>query len=64
MLGGGCPLCPSNSDVDLLGNFEGVIDFDAEVPDSAFNLGVSKQQLHRSQVASALVDHAGLGSPQ
>jgi hypothetical protein len=31
LMGRGCPLCPYNSDVDLLGNFEGVIDLDAEI---------------------------------
>jgi hypothetical protein len=64
MLGRGCPLCPSNSDVDLLGNFEGIIDFDADVPDRAFNLGVPKEQLNCPQVASPFVDHRGFSSPQ
>lgn len=63
-MGRGCPLCPCNSDVDLLGNFKGIIDLDAEVPDRALDLGVPKQQLYRSQVASALVNHGGLGSSQ
>ena len=39
-------LCPSNSDVDLFGYGESVIDFDAEIPDSALDLRMPQQQLH------------------
>jgi hypothetical protein len=39
-------LWPSNSDVDLFGYGESVIDFDAEIPDSAFDLRMPQQQLH------------------
>jgi len=41
-------LCPSNSDVDLFGYGESVIDFDAEIPDSALDLRMPQQQLHRT----------------
>jgi len=56
-------LCPSNSDINLFSNFEGVVDLDAVIPDSAFNLGVTEKQLNRPQVACAFVDHRGLGPP-
>jgi hypothetical protein len=39
-------LCPSNSDVDLFGYGESVIDFDADIPDSALDLRMPQQQLH------------------
>ncbi len=36
---------------DLLRNLDGVIDFDAEVADGAFDLGMSKQKLDCPQIA-------------
>jgi hypothetical protein len=42
-VGSGCALCPGHSDVNLFGNFEGDIDFYAEVPDRALNLGMTKE---------------------
>lgn len=35
---------PSGSDVNLLSDSQSVIDFYTEVPDGAFNLGMTKQQ--------------------
>jgi len=44
------PLCPASSDVNLLRNGKGIIDLDAEVSDSALDLGViSLRQRIRSQ---------------
>ena len=37
---------PGSSDVDLFGYGESVIDFNAEIPDGAFDFGMSQQQLH------------------
>ena len=39
-------LCPGSSDVNLFSYGEGIIDFDAEIPDGALDLGMSQQQLH------------------
>jgi hypothetical protein len=39
-------LCPGSSDIDLFGYGEGIIDFNAEIPDGALDLGMSQQQLH------------------
>jgi len=39
---------PMGSDVELLGNIEGIIEFDAEVSDGAFQLGMAEQQLDRA----------------
>ena len=54
-------LCPGSSDVNLFRNGEGIIDLDTEVPDSAFDLGVTEQELHGSQIAGTSVDQGGLG---
>jgi len=45
---------------DLLGDAERVLDLDAEVADSAFELRVSEQKLNRSQVPRFLVNLGGL----
>ena len=55
---------PSISDVDLLGDGESIIDFDAEIPNSALNLGVPEQELNRPKVTSSPVDQRGLGPAQ
>jgi hypothetical protein len=47
---------PFASNVDLLGDFDGVIDLDAEIADGALDLGVSEQELHRSQISRPPVD--------
>jgi hypothetical protein len=52
------------SNVGLLGYRESIIDLDAEIADSALNLGVTKQQLNSPQIASAALDQRGLGPPQ
>ena len=40
--GRACPLCPGNSDVNLFRYGQGIIDFDTEISNGAFDLGVSK----------------------
>jgi hypothetical protein len=49
-------LCPAGSDIDLLSYGEGIIHINAEIPHSAFYLGVTEQKLNRSQIPSAAVD--------
>jgi hypothetical protein len=39
-------LCPCSSDLNLFSYSEGIIDFDAEIPDGALDLGMSQQKLH------------------
>lgn len=46
----------------LLGNFQGIIHFDAEVSDRALKLGMAQEQLNRSQVLRPFVDQRHLGS--
>jgi hypothetical protein len=53
---------PQLSDLNLLGNRQGIIDFDAKITDGAFDLGVTEQQLYSSQVSSLSVDQCRLGS--
>ena len=59
--GRACLLCPGSSDVNLFRNGEGIIDLDTEVPDSAFDLGVTEQELHGAQIAGTSVDQGCLG---
>jgi hypothetical protein len=35
---------------------QGIIDFNAEISDGAFYLGMAEQKLHRSQIARTSVD--------
>ena len=51
----------TTSDLRLLRDLEGVIDFDAEIPHRRLELGVPKQQLHGAQVLGAPVDQRRLG---
>jgi len=37
---------PRISDVNLFCYRDGVVDLDAQIPDSTFDLGVAKQKLH------------------
>ena len=55
---------PEGSDVELLGNIEGVIEFDTKVSHRAFDLGMSEQQLNRPEIAGLAVDQGCLGPPQ
>ena len=42
-LGRAGPLCPGRSDIDFLGDLEGVVDFDAKITHRAFDLGMAEQ---------------------
>ena len=55
-------LCPGTSDVNFLGDLERVVDLYTEVANSAFDLGMAEQKLHRTQVPSATVDQRHYGS--
>jgi hypothetical protein len=37
------PLCPGDSDIDLFGDRERVVNLDPEISDRAFDLGVAEQ---------------------
>ncbi len=55
---------PLLSDVNLFGNCDSVIDLNAEISDGTFDLGVTKQKLHGTQVPCASIDQGCLGSPE
>jgi hypothetical protein len=57
-------LCPGTSDVDFLGDFNGVVNLHAKVTDCALDLGVAEQQLDGPQVSGSPIDQRGLGSAQ
>jgi hypothetical protein len=48
-MGRACPLCPGDSDINLFGNRERVVNLDAEIAYRAFDLGVAEQELHGSR---------------
>ena len=49
-------LCPSDLDINLFGDGQGVINIDTEVADGALDLRVSEKQLHRAQITCFPVD--------
>jgi len=49
---------PASSDLDVLGHLQGIVHLDAEIADSAFELGVPEQQLNCPQVLCLPVDQA------
>ena len=61
LLGSARQLCPGISALDFLGDFEGVVDLNAEIPHRTFNFRGSEQELNSSKVASAAVDQRRLG---
>jgi hypothetical protein len=48
----------------LLRDFEGVINLDAKIANSALELGVPEEQLDRSDVLGTLVDQSGFGASE
>jgi len=52
------------SDIDPFGNSEGVVYFDSQVSYSALDLCVSKQELHRTEIAGPSVDQGRLSPTQ
>ncbi len=55
-------LCPDTSDIDLFHYGKGVVNFNPEVAYGALDLGVTEQQLDRTQVAGSAIDQRGLGT--
>jgi hypothetical protein len=55
---------PASSDIQLLGECNGVINLDAKIPDGAFDPGVAEQKLNSSQVARSPVDQHRLRPAQ
>jgi hypothetical protein len=55
---------PRHSDFGVLGEIEHIFDVDAEIANRALDLGVSEQDLNRSEIASGLVNYRHLRPPQ
>jgi hypothetical protein len=55
-VGRACPLCPGTSDINLFCYCEGIIHFDAEISDGAFDFCMSEQKLDGPEIAGPPVD--------
>jgi hypothetical protein len=53
-------LRPGTSDLDLLGNLNGIVDFDAKISNRALDLRVAQQELDGTPVAGSSVDQRAL----
>jgi hypothetical protein len=62
--GGVCLLRPGISDVDLFRYCQGVIYFDAQISDGAFDLRVPEQKLDRHEISRASIDQGRFGASQ
>jgi hypothetical protein len=52
----------ARSNLCLLGDFKGIVDFDAEVTHGAFQLEMAQQELHGSEVLRSPIDQRRFGS--
>ncbi len=50
------------SEIELFGDGEGVVNLDAEIPDSAFELAMAEQELNRPQIARLPIDLSCFGA--
>ena len=55
---------PVHLHLGLLGDLQRVINLDSQIPDRAFELRVSEQDLHCPEILGPLVDQGRLGAPQ
>src|SRR5436190_12355862 len=63
-VGRACPLCPGISDIDLFRYCQGVIHFDAQISNRAFNLGVPEQKLDSPEIARPPIDQGSFCASQ
>ncbi len=59
----GASALPSSSNVNFLRNIQGIVYLNAQIPDGAFNLRMSKEKLNCSQISGSTIDECSLGSP-
>src|SRR5216684_4709755 len=62
--GRACPLCPGISDINLFRYCKGIIYFDPEISDRAFDLCMSEQKLDGPEIASPPVDQGSFCASQ
>jgi hypothetical protein len=55
---------PGYSDINLFRYCQGVIHFDAEIPDRAFDLGMPEQKLYGPEISGPPVDQGGFCASQ
>jgi len=55
---------PQFSDINLFGNREGIVYFDAQIPDGAFNLGMTEKKRNGAKIARAAIDQRRLRASQ
>ena len=55
---------PTKSDVDLLRDSQGILNFNSEVSDGALQFGMAEQELDRANVARPAVDQCCFGPAQ
>jgi hypothetical protein len=63
-LGRAYPLCPGISDINLFCYCQGIVYFDAEISNGAFDLGVAEKKLDGPEIASAPIDQGSLRASQ
>jgi len=57
-------LCGGDSDVDLLGNGQRVVDLNAEITNRAFDFPMSKKKLDGAKISCSPIDQGRLGPAQ
>jgi len=62
--GRACQLCPGISDINLFRYGQGVIHFDAQISDRAFDLRMPEQKLDGPEIASSPVDKGSFRASQ
>ena len=62
--GRACQLCPGIPDINLFRYGQGVIHFDAQISDRAFDLGMPEQKLNGPEIASPPVDKGSFRASQ
>jgi hypothetical protein len=55
---------PGISDINLFRYYQGIIHFDAQISNRAFEFGVAKQKLDGPEIAGATVDQGCLGASE
>jgi hypothetical protein len=54
--GRGRQLCPGISDVNFLGNLDGIVNLNTKIADGALNFTVTEQKLNRTQISGSAVN--------
>jgi hypothetical protein len=55
---------PLDSDINLSGDSQGVVDFDSKISDGAFDFSMAEKKLNGTKIAGPTVDQSRLRSPK